>query len=331
MEDLKNKKVLFIAVKGYSDGIVKKMEELGIDVDYFNDKPNDGFICKACGRYRVKPYEIVLNNYYKKLIASVKNKKYDYVLMIKGEYAPYKSLERIRKAFKDSKMVLYLWDSLADDKGADKRWKYFDKVYTFDRIDYLNNVGLIEFLPLYYYEDCLPKNMEKADNYKYDIAFIGTGHEDRVKIVRNVEKWCINNGKNIYSYIYMPHLFVYLYNKVFNKNYAHVKKRDIKFKKLSFEQTYKMYSKSKCVIDIESSKQAGLTMRTIETVGLRKKLITTNKDIIHYDFYNPSNIMVVDRHDLKIDKEFFDKPYELLNDDIYYKYSLENWIKILLG
>ena len=40
-------KVLFIALSGYSNGIVKKMKEMGLEVDYFNDKPNDGVICKT--------------------------------------------------------------------------------------------------------------------------------------------------------------------------------------------------------------------------------------------------------------------------------------------
>ena len=67
-------------------------------------------------------------------------------------------------------------------------------------------------------------------------------------------------------------------------------------------------------------------MRTIEILGLKRKFITTNKDIVNYDFYNPNNIMVIDREQPQIDFNFFDLPYEELDDNLYNKYSLKNWI-----
>lgn len=71
-------------------------------------------------------------------------------------------------------------------------------------------------------------------------------------------------------------------------------------------------------------------MRTIEMIGLKKKLITTNKDIVNYDFYNENNILVVDRNNFKLDTDFINKPYQELDERIYKKYSLESWIKTLL-
>ena len=105
----------------------------------------------------------------------------------------------------------------------------------------------------------------------------------------------------------------------------------INYKMLPLAEAYSMYSKAKCVMDIESSTQTGLTMRTIEMIGLRKKLITTNKDIVNYDFYNENNIMIVDRENFKIDKVFFEKPYVNLDEKIYEKYALKNWILRVLS
>ena len=91
------------------------------------------------------------------------------------------------------------------------------------------------------------------------------------------------------------------------------------------------YINEKCVIDIESPTQNGLTMRTIEMIGLKKKLITTNKDIVNYDFYNPNNILVCDRDNFKIDKSFIETPYEELAKEIYEKYSLKGWLLQIFG
>lgn len=84
------------------------------------------------------------------------------------------------------------------------------------------------------------------------------------------------------------------------------------------------------MIDIQHPKQVGLTMRTIEMLGLRKKLITTNQDIKNYDFYNEDNICIIDRKDILIKKNFFETNYNS-NSDAYRKnYSLESFVDEIL-
>ena len=52
---------------------------------------------------------------------------------------------------------------------------------------------------------------------------------------------------------------------------------------------------SRAVLDIQHFKQTGLTMRTLETLGAGKKLITTNPDVKEYDFYDEGRVMTIDR------------------------------------
>ena len=74
----------------------------------------------------------------------------------------------------------------------------------------------------------------------------------------------------------------------------------------------------------------GLTIRVLEALGAKKKLITTNKDIVNYDFYHPENIYV---YDGKVDLEniFFTSEYFEIDYEIYKKYSLESWLKEILS
>lgn len=95
---------------------------------------------------------------------------------------------------------------------------------------------------------------------------------------------------------------------------------------MPFKKLYRIYAASRCVVDIEHASQHGLTMRSIEILGLRRKLITTNQDIVNYDFYNENNICIIDRKHPAVDKGFFEKPYQMLDEGIYEKYSLGNWI-----
>ncbi len=327
-ERLRGKRVLLFVRSGYANGIYAQMKELGIDVDYYNDKPDDGVITKTLGRLKTPLYQKIIERYYQEILKKKKERNYDYILVIRGEYTPVKTIQELKSTFPKAKLILYMWDSTTNNKGIDKKWKYFDRVVTFDRKDYLENADKIEFLPLFYYEAYLPKLSK--EELKYDIAFIGTGHGDRYKISKQVEKICQENNMKFYSYMYLPHKLLYFFNKFTNPEFKGAKLSDFHYEQLPFKTVYKIYSQSKCVIDIESITQTGLTMRTIEMIGLHKKLISTNPDIKNYDFYNESNNRFVDRNNFVIDKEFVDKKYEELDEEIYEKYSLSNWISEIL-
>lgn len=328
MKELENKRILLIALTEYSKGIINQLQNMGATVDYMCDKPNNGVVCKTLGRLKFKSYVRVIEKYYQNKTHEFSGNTYDYILAIRGEYTPAASVQALKKTFPTAELILYMWDSIRNNKGIENKWKFYDKVYSFDRIDYLAHKDEIDFLPLFYYNFYVPKPVK---DYKYDIAFIGTGHEDRVKIIKGIKKQCDMYGLKMYEYVFLPHKLIYVRNKLLNRNYKYVSTRDIHFKMMPTKDAYQVYSEAKCVIDIESPTQCGLTMRTIEMIGLRKKMITTNKDIVNYDFFNPNNIMVVDRNDFRINPEFMNRPYEELSSDMYEKYSLHGWILQVLG
>lgn len=81
------------------------------------------------------------------------------------------------------------------------------------------------------------------------------------------------------------------------------------------------------LVDFINGKHCGLSFRTFEAMGYDKKLITTNAEIIKYDFYNPNNIFVLNNDNLAKLNEFLEKPYEPLPVEIKQKYSFTNWIR----
>ena len=327
IESIEGKRILLISVTGYSKGIAEQMRKLGAEVDVINDKPNEGFLCKTLGRIQIKAYQKRISSYYSSMLAKTDG-QYDYILVIRGEYTPIDTLKELRTRYPDARMVLYMWDGLhkLNTRNIDKKWKYYDKVFTFDRVDYMADKDNLHFLPLFYYEDYLPDSFKEQGEAKYDLSFIGTGHQDRIKIVKNVMKTCEQNNRKCFAYFFLPHIAIYIRNKLLNEDFENVTIDDVHFELMPFEDLYEIYSDSKCIIDVENSGQHGLTMRSIEIVGLRRKLITTNKDIVNYDFYDPNNIMVIDRDKPVVDDSFFDKPYKMLPEEIYKKYSLSNWI-----
>ena len=116
-----------------------------------------------------------------------------------------------------------------------------------------------------------------------------------------------------------------------NTLYFCAKYNDFEYEKKSYQETMSIEKESKVILDIQHDRQVGLTMRTIEMIGMGKKMITTNSDIMNYDFYNSHNIFVIDRKSPHVDPDFFKNEYEDIPSEILARYSLDSWIKEVLN
>ena len=98
------------------------------------------------------------------------------------------------------------------------------------------------------------------------------------------------------------------------------------------KKTYDIMKSSNIIVDVPMANQNGLTIRTFEALGFNRKLITTNKNIANYDFYNPTNIYIYEGEgSFDFESDFFKKPYEILPKEIKEKYSLSSFISTLLS
>ena len=70
-------------------------------------------------------------------------------------------------------------------------------------------------------------------------------------------------------------------------------------------------------------------MRTFEALSLGIKIVTTNKDIVNYDFYNPQNIFIVEDENTLIPEDFFDTPFD--NSFSMKGYSINQFVIKLLA
>ena len=83
---------------------------------------------------------------------------------------------------------------------------------------------------------------------------------------------------------------------------------------------------SKAVLDIVQEGQIGLTIRTMETLCLHKKLITNNKDIVNYDFYNKNNIFIIGVDSFDDLKLFINTRVGKVDKKILSKYNFVDWV-----
>lgn len=327
------KKILLIAPLffNYYKEIMTEAESLGYEIDYICDAPSNSNISKAIGRINKNFLKLSTKKYFNNyVIKEIKGKTYDYILLIAGmtfSLTP-KMIEIIKNMNPDSKCIMYQWDSESNLSYCTKIHHYFNHIYTFDMNDYLKNT-YYKFLPLFYTKSYQKIGLQNKQIYKYDCCYIGTAHPKKYKEITLMSKSIKEKYQSQYIYHYMPSIMKYIYQKVISPEFKSAHLSDLKKEKLSTSQIMEIISDSRCVLDAPQEGQTGLTIRTIECLGAKKKLITTNQDIKKYDFYNPSNILI---YSDKIDfnSSFFSEVYSEIDDKIYQKYSLKNWLLTLL-
>ena len=309
---------------GYEKHVAEAISAEGIDVDLYDERPGKSFIDKVSLRLNLKVYKPVVRKYIKKIIEKNSGKQYDYVFVVKSEAVGEKEVEMLRSAYPNAQFILYLWDSVENVPDGEKKLALYDRVLTFDPFD-AETYGL-KLRPLFFQKEYEAEYEQKTD-YRYEVAFIGTAHTARPRIMKQLEMQCKQRGKDSFSYLFLPHPMVYFYNKLINPDYKNITKKDIRFNSISPSQIKEIYTESLCILDVEHSAQRGLTMRTIEMIGLNKKLITTNQNIAKYDFYNKSNICIINKENPIVPEEFWNSPYIPIKNEVLQRYSLRSFVQ----
>lgn len=320
---LADKKILFLSVQTFNleVEITKKLKEFGAYVVYYDERPSNNYFIKGLIRIRRSLFQKRINSYYNKIIIETSKIQFDYLLVNRGEIVPPFFLQKLKKQQQRCQFIFYTWDSFTNHSHPVSILKYFDRKLTFDPDDARSHN--IKFRPLFYLDAY--KNLDPLPK-KFDILFLGTAHSDRFKISSLIKKWALDNGLSAFCYYYIQGRLVYLYNNIFNKSFKEFKYSQLNFKTLKLEEIVTLYRQSNTILDINHPNQKGLTMRTFEAIGAKRKLITTNKDIAKYPFYNKKNILIIDRENIELDLSFINNIYEELEPDLYNKFSLEGWL-----
>lgn len=321
------KSILFISPSffGYELAIEKRLKEFGANVHFFDDRPSNSFLGKGLLRAHKKLYANRIRKYYLPIEKKIDEiPQIDYIFLLSPEALPIQLLQKTIQKHPGVRVVLYMWDSIQNKIGTKKYLPYCDRILTFDPRDKQFNEN-IEFLSLFYLNEYA--TVEPKTLYDYDLSFVGTAHSDRFILANKVKKQIEDLGGVVFTFFYLQSKKLYLYRKITDENFRKTKVSDFQYKSLSSKETIDVISRSKTVLDIQHPNQTGLTMRTLEILGSKRKLITTNEEVANYDFYNPHNILIIDRNSPQIPSEFLSTPYVPIPDDIYRKYSIDGWLE----
>lgn len=327
---LSGKSILFIGRNffGYDRIIRERLTELGATVDYLADVPYTNNLAKA-GLRVARP--LMIRDARRRIlgqIAAFGRQRYDYVFSIIGEGLDPTAMATIRAQFPTASFRLHIWDAIDNNRTPlVANFRFFDAVSSFDRSD-SERLGL-QFRPLFFSRAF--DQPAAAGDMRYDACFVGTAHSDRSPILHRLRQRLESRERTPYFFQYLQAPWLYHAYNAFDRRYRDVPISEFSFAPIPQAEVAKIVAASRVVVDIPHSKQLGLTIRTLECLGMGRKLATTNPTIVDYDFYDPANICVMSRSDPDIPDAFIESGYQMVPDHVRSKYSLDAWIADIFG
>ena len=304
---------------GYDAHIVETLKEKGIEANHIK-----------IGAVSYENFGERLTNLFSKVFLG-KNLKYqkrqkfvieqldklghqDQILVLNADTFDRSTLEYMKRC--TNRFITFLYDNL-DRFPVQDKLHFFDKIYSFDDKD-IEKHGF-ERLTNYNY---LPFLSQEKQNPSEDALYITSYDKKRIKQLDILSQKFEELRLKFDLYVIGKKSWKNQLMKPFSKN-----KIVFTRKRINHENLPEFYKRTKVILDLMRENQYGLSFRVFEAMALEKKIITDNEKIKNYDFYNPNNILILNKDFSNITKEFFETPYQSLPEEIYKKYALEKWVE----
>lgn len=236
-------------------------------------------------------------------------KSIDVAIYIKADFLSPVTIQSINK--KSRRSVFIISDSINRYPKTKKILSLFDKVFSFEKKD-------CEKYHLNFKTNFIYKTINRVPStYKYKVFNISS-YDKRFTVLEKIAKALYRMKVNSKIIVFKP--------KKKSEPYL-----EFVSAPLSISEINTLMEASEIMLDVSRAGQQGLSFRVFESMGLKKKLITTNTDIVTYDFYNPENIFVItDINNIRIPESFFNTSYIEIPENIFNKYLINNWVDELV-
>ena len=252
------------------------------------------------GRLRIS------SNYYNKKLVSLDTD----TIIIFDPHVRIQFLKWLVMNNPDKRIILWFWNTIKEigkniplDKIPEsiELWSY--SIYDCEKY------GLKYNTTFYPYEIRVHQDVEE----KYDVCFVGKD-KGRLEKILEIKEALEKRGLKTYFHISPTHQY-------------ELRKKSVYKPKIAYSDVDNIISKSRCILDCEVDSFAGPTIRPLEAIYRRKKLISNNQSLRNEDYYNSSNIFIYGKDDIDKIIEFIEKPYEEYDKSILKKYSMREWVK----
>lgn len=261
--------------------------------------------------YIVKEFDLVplfafwLKGWKKKI------KDYDNIIIFDNGLTPI-LLKWIRKKNKKARIKIWLWN--IDNNYDMNFYKKYGEVYCFDKS--FANLNKIHYINQFY----IPKTYKSKSTPTNGILYVGADKMRYTFLKRLAQQL---KKEKIPYYFYLQ--------KWQGKRYQE-KENDIELSSnlMSYEDVIKNIYGYNCILELNIKGQEGFTLRTLEALFYKKKLITNNKNIKNFSFYNKNDFYILGNEDRSL-KEFMNTDYEKIDNTFLKKYTYDYWLKTILS
>lgn len=310
---------------GYDQVLANALRARGATVDVLADRPFSSAVMHGVAKLARPAVLGHATRLYRRQLEAFGRSDYDHVLVINGQTMSAAFLRELRSRFPRARFTFYIWDSFDNKPYAVAALPNYDAAFSFDR-KAAAAYGLV-LRPLFYSPEFDVAGDAMQD---LDLSFVGTAHSDRPALIAALERRLPPDVRR-YWFLYLKAPWVLPYQRLTNAGFRGVPATMFSYRPMPRSEVRDIFVRSRTILDIEHDRQSGLTIRTFEALGARKKLVTTNDEVRHYDFYDPANIRVLDRRNVALDLDFLESPARELSPELRYRYSVNGWIDDVLG
>lgn len=240
-------------------------------------------------------------------LSNWKNELYKYeTVIIHASILTPPVVQYIRKKEPNIRIIVWYWNPVDKCVDINKFKKYDCELWTFDEMDHEKYA--LNYNTQYYFNDVsLPKAGPSVD-----VFFVG-GDKGRIVDLISLKSNLDEQGISNYFHI----------TPTGKENAAY---REYYSKRISYDDVLRHIASSKVIVDYVSDKQSGLTLRPLEALFFKRKLITNDKSIEKRDFYCKDNIFIIGKDDINDLAEFINRPYKEVDSEIVDQYDFSSWL-----
>lgn len=243
----------------------------------------------------------------------------DYTLFIRGDVFHADFIRAIKRKTRYA-VVNYQWDGMNRFPYIWQTLPLFDRCYAFNPEDVREHANLLPATNFYFVH---PNRQPENVLPEYDFYFLGAHRPDRMEIINQFSKLAHEANWQLQFLVSSDDEHV---RALYPQDNIQIIHQNIDFKKnLDYVQ------RSRVLVDFVVNAHSGLSLRTFDALGYRKKLITTNATVAEYDFYHPDNIYIFDGNNFAGIADFLARPYHEIDPKIREKYSFHNWIRYVFN
>lgn len=207
--------------------------------------------------------------------------------------------------YKDRRLIFYYWNPVFTSIHPDKIPSKFEK-WSYSPSD-CKKYGM-KYNSQFYFKSLIKEPVQ----IQRDVFFIGK-NKGRESNLRRIKDLFDKYGLTSLFFIIATH------PRLNQKKYK---------KRIPYSSVLDYVNESRAILDYYVDPQAGLSLRAMESLFYGKKIITNNKTIEDYNFYNIDNVFILDNDDNgKINSFLYDTPPIQVNSEIKASYLFDSWLK----